>query len=97
MSDTLNTYLEFRNSNWYAYWDTDTAPVDYRQQLLAWHIDLPDHVLEFSFKPLQLKLKSGEFVKDILALSPKISQTDVLDLQAAAICFVKGVESKYPL
>jgi hypothetical protein len=97
MPDTVKTYLEFRNSNWYVYWDTDTAPVDYRQELLAWHIDLPDHVLEFAYKPLREKLHGQTFVKEILALSPKISQEDALDLQSAAICFVKGVESKYPL
>lgn len=97
MPETVKTYLEFRDSNWYAYWDMDSPPVIKRQVLQVWHINLPEQIMEFHYRPLKMKVSAGEFVKDLMEIEPSISYNDALDLQAAAICFIRGVESKYPV
>lgn len=96
-AEQYKTYLEFHNSNWYAYWDTDSPPVKYRQMLQAWHIDNPDNIWEFAYDKTRESIKSGIFVSDIKSMDKTLSESDVLDLQAAAICFISGVESKYPV
>ncbi|WAX21684.1 hypothetical protein [Stenotrophomonas phage RAS14] len=97
MDEQYKTYLEFHKSNWYAYWDTDSAPVRNRQELLAWHIDIHEHGMEFGYKPVKELVSSGEFVKKVMTIDKCITESDALDLQAAAICFINGVEGKYPV
>lgn len=96
-AEQYRTYLEFHNSNWYCYWDTDSPPVRNRQVMQAWHITTEHGIWEFAYDKLKDSINRGNFQKSLREMDENLTPEDTRNLEAAAICFINGVQSKYPL
>lgn len=92
----FKTYLEFRDSNWYCYWDGDSNTDREFQRLSAWYIGIDDNFWEFSYTKLKERLLDGSFLTKLKESNSKITEKDARDSEAASFVFIKSVEAIYP-
>lgn len=72
---TYHVYSEFKNSNWYAYWDREFAKTKQHQLMLVWHINEADHV-PYDYVTLKALLKERK-AETGLPYMQKLSQYDI--------------------
>ena len=95
-SNNVVTYLEFDDSNWYVYWETDLSHLKETQPLKIWHITNNNEYGEYHYKPLSENIDNGKFLEDIRKISENVTEKDLKDIEVAARIFLKSIDQKYP-
>lgn len=92
--ESFVTYSEFRDSNWYIYWDTGYSRVKNYQLLLVWHIEHEQEVY-YDYMHLEKLVKANNACAG-LSYRDKIPQEDKDIFSRICLEFVTDVEIKFP-
>ena len=86
-------YSEFKNSDWYIYWDIGHSKGKENQLLVVWFIK-SDHGAYYEYAALKLALAAGDAHKHLPA-SEKLSDDNIYEFTKICEEFVMDVNSKY--
>lgn len=97
MSDnelSYQVYSEFKDSNWYVYWDKEYAYVKEHQLLIMWHIKDNENQIYYDYKHLKPQLADGKFVAFIKDMKVA-SQADIDELVKIAKEFLADIDVEF--
>lgn len=87
-------YSEFKDSNWYVYWDKEYAHTKELQLLIIWHIKDDTNQIYYDYKHLKPQLADGNFVKFIEGMKVA-SKEDIDELVKIAHEFIADLDVEF--
>lgn len=92
--ESFVTYSEFKDSNWYIYWDTNYSQIKNYQLLIVWHIGQEQEVY-YDYMHLEKLVKENNALTG-LPYQDKLLKADKDMFNRICLEFVTDVELKFP-
>ncbi len=91
---SYQVYSDFKDSNWYVYWDKDYAYIKDAQLLVIWHAKA-DACVYYDYSHLKPHLKDGTFFKSLSQIAQSIPQSDMDELVKIANEFIADMDVEF--